>query len=243
MITEKNLRVAAKELNKVLGVDPPLDEKLEDLNALTEQIVEILDLIDPKNDILSEATIAVVRELNPKIYPEPEEEIPEPESLLTEVNGTDDLTELKTIAKANEEFKSIRGKLSSYKKAKDLKNDMLELLNEEKEEQQKKAEEIHKKNIASKPVRAANVNVKVDKGEPKVKKTPGFKREGSFAEWLDGRVQEGGTWQEIYDDATAEAAARNKTTSLGVIKGHVKFRLVKNDKFLGKLKVTNEGIM
>ena len=257
MINEKALRTTAVEMNRVLGVDPPFDVKEKSVKILTEQIVEFLGLkkedggaiIDPKTDVFSDTAMAVIKELNPNIYSEEIEEVEtvdSPLTLLEEVDACEDLSVLKTIAKSNDEFKDIRGRLSSYKKAEDLKDEMLGILNDAGNEQQEVANRGHEKNIASQPVRtSADVKQPAKpaktKDEPKTK-TGGFKKAGSFAEFLDNRVKEGGTWQEIYDEAKVEAESRDKKTSIGAIRSHVKFRVGKNEKFLGKLKIKDDGI-
>jgi hypothetical protein len=242
MISEKALRAAAVELNEVLGIDPPLNVKAKTI-LLTEQATEALGLIDPTGDKFSDETMEVIKELNPDIYPEDDEVPEESQSLLEEVESCESLADLKEIAKGNEEFKAIRTKLISYKKADDLREKMLEILNEEAEAAEEAAEKLHKKNIGSKPTRTSG---REDPKKGAVKKGDGrpanFKKEGSYAEFLDNRVKEGGSWDDILTDAQAEAEKRGKKTALGTIKAHVKFRLSKDAKFLGKLKVTDDGI-
>ena len=251
MINEKELRAAAVELNEVLTLDPPLNEKEKNIKTLTKEVTDVLGLIDPEKDSFSDTTKAIIVELNPDIFPEVEE-VEAPKSLLEEVDVSDDLTELKNIAKANDEFKSIRGRLSSFKKAEDLKDEMLGLINfylslEAGPEEEAAAEAAHQRNIAKAPIRtsrdAGKAAPAAKTAKPAGKGVPAnFKREGSFAEFLDNRVKEGGLWDEILTDAKQDAEGRGKTTSLGAIKAHVKFRVGKDAKFLGKLKMTNDGI-
>ena len=86
------------------------------------------------------------------------------QDLAEEIKSATKLKELKDIAQVNEQFKSIRGKLSSYKTVDDLSSEMLELYYAA--EQQAKAEEGHEKNIESKGV---NEIITEPKAEPKVK--------------------------------------------------------------------------
>jgi hypothetical protein len=253
MANEKELRAAAKELNEVLGLKPPLNVKAK-LDVLTKEVVDAIGLIEPNAPeeegntpkSYSDETLAIIRELNPDVFPEEDapEEVPEPAALLEEVEACDSLADLKEIAKGNDEFKAIRTKLISYKKVEDLKDKMLEILNEEAEAAQEAAEDLHKKNIKTAPTRTSakeapkkGATTKTGGGRP-----ANFKKEGSYAEFLDNRVKEGGSWDDILSDAQAEAETRGKKTALGTIKAHVKFRLSKDAKFLGKLKVTEDGI-
>jgi hypothetical protein len=86
------------------------------------------------------------------------------QDLAEEIKSATKLKELKDIAQVNEQFKSIRGKLSSYKTVDDLSSEMLELYYAA--EQQAKAEEGHEKNIESKGV---NEIITEPKAEPKTK--------------------------------------------------------------------------
>lgn len=243
MISEKALRAAAVELNEVLGVDPPLNVKSKTI-VLTEQVTEALGLIDPTSDKFSDETMEIIKELNPDIFPEEDDTTDDPQSLLEEVESCESLADLKEIAKGNDEFKAIRTKLITYKKVDDLKEKMLEILNEEAEAEQEAAEKLHKKNIADKPTRTSSKEA--PKKGATAKKGDGrpanFKKEGSYAEFLDNLVKEGGSWEDILLSAQEEAEKRGKKTALGTIKAHVKFRISKDAKFLGKLKVTEDGI-
>lgn len=162
MISEKQLRIAAKEL--IEDVCALRDEKtkkpivinsemsIEDITTLFRSAIP---LIEP-TDKFTETTKAVIDEMSKNGTEEKEEkeEVPEPElSLVEEIETSTTLKELKAIALVEDSFKSIKGKLSSYKKADDLREAMLELLKDEEEEAQKKAEELHKKNIGDAPVR------------------------------------------------------------------------------------------
>jgi hypothetical protein len=62
MISEKALRVAAKEVNEVLDVDPPINTKAP-VSELIEKMKEAKTLIDPTQDEFTEATQAVLDEL------------------------------------------------------------------------------------------------------------------------------------------------------------------------------------
>ena len=69
MATEKALRAAAKEMQDVMGLEPPINVKAS-IEALTEQFTEAISQIQD-GDEFSEATQAVIDEFN---APEEEEE-------------------------------------------------------------------------------------------------------------------------------------------------------------------------
>ena len=183
MISEKQLRLAAKELIEDVcalrddKTKKPIvingDMSIEDITALFKNAIT---LIEP-TDKFSDATKKVIDEMagNGEAKEEPEAGAEEPENveltLKEEIEACETLKQLKAIALVEEDFKSIKGKLSSYKKAEDLKETMLELLKDEEEEAQKKAEELHKKNIADAPVRTSRSSAPAaeDKGKGKDK--------------------------------------------------------------------------
>jgi len=81
MATKKELTTVAKELNKVLGLDPAIDTgsrvKLADLE---EAIKQAIGLIEP-GDEFTEATQAIITALSPAPQEDaPEEEAPEEEA-------------------------------------------------------------------------------------------------------------------------------------------------------------------
>jgi hypothetical protein len=99
----------------------------------------------------------------------------EGQDLAEEIKSATKLKELKDIANANDQFKAIRGKLSSYKTVDDLSAEMLEIFYAA--EQQAKAEEGHENNIESKGVneiltepKAKEPKAEKPQAEPKVKK-------------------------------------------------------------------------
>ena len=79
-------------------------------------------------------------------------------------------------------------------------------------------------------------------GAPSKGTKPNFKREGSMAQFMDETVKKGGTWDEIFNAIDKEAKKRGVKTSMSTIKAHVRFRVSKDPRFLGKLKVTDDGI-
>ena len=151
---------AAKELNKILGLEPQIDLEQEDEN-LVVQILEAADLVT-KQDKISDQTKKAIETLQsgddtPGKEPDepPTEEGTEvgEETLAEQVENAERLKDLKEIAKANTEFKSIRGKLNGFKDVDELRDTMLDLLEteEEPEEEEEKVKPVQQK-PAPKPV-------------------------------------------------------------------------------------------
>jgi hypothetical protein len=284
-IDAKKLRTAAKELNEVLGIKPPINVKLGD-KELTEKVMEAIKLINPKEDEFTEVTTEVITALNPpagkkgKKAPveeeeedddvedveeedededgndaeegeEEEEEVPvkkgkkgkkveveeEEEEEEDDDDDTDDEEEdeeeeeeeeetslrdqldenkkdlkvLKSIAEDNVEFKSIKKRLHSFKKASELYEEMSGLIEDEEEEQQEVAEKGHKKNIADKkvndvkghkaPVEDEEEEEEEEDEKPakKAKATDGKKKPNPF-------VKNGPSMQDIADKLLKEGA-------------------------------------
>lgn len=73
MLSEKALRAAAKEVNEVVGVEPPINTKAS-VSELIEKLKEAKEtVIDPAQDEFTDATQAVLDELD-----EPQEEAKAP---------------------------------------------------------------------------------------------------------------------------------------------------------------------
>ena len=87
------------------------------------------------------------------------------------------------------------------------------------------------------------VKQKKSGGPPKGVK-PNFKKEGSMAQFLDETVKAGGTWDEMAAACKEEGESRGVNTKFtpSVLKAHAKFRVSKDAKFLGKFKITDEGV-
>jgi hypothetical protein len=161
MITEKSMRAAAKELNDVLGLDPVIDTKAK-LSIVTDGVKSALPLIDPKNDEFTDATQAVIDELNgaeeeedetPKKKAkkpakeeeedEPEADEPEEDSLIDQVNAAPlKLSVMTAFVKENAELKPLVKKLATFEKASVLKAAILALLEPEEAEEEEEEEEV-----------------------------------------------------------------------------------------------------
>ena len=118
-----------------------LIEPADKLSDGTKTLIQ--ELCDGHLDEMDAKTIEVLERCGYEFSDpdEGEEEAPEdaPEDddnleLVAEVNGAERLKDLKEIAKSYDEFKSIRGELSAYKTADELREAMLEHLEEEPEE-------------------------------------------------------------------------------------------------------------
>lgn len=79
--TLKELQTAAKELNKVLDLEPAISLAAKE-KVLVEKIQEAIELIDPEADTFSKVTQKVIDELTPEAEEEDEEEEEEEEEVV-----------------------------------------------------------------------------------------------------------------------------------------------------------------
>ena len=69
------------------------------------------------------------------------------------------------------------------------------------------------------------------------------KKEKPLAQIIDETIQKGGKWEDIVASINKVADKRGmKEHTAGTVKGHIRYRLKKDKKFYGKLKMTDEGI-
>ena len=119
---KKALIIAATELNDIMGFDPQIDVSKEATEEyLTKEIIESSSEI-AKDDAFSEAANDVFKELKCGLFAgkkEKTENTPE-DGLEAQLDAAKTLAAQKANAKANEEFKAIRGDLTKYKKKVDL---------------------------------------------------------------------------------------------------------------------------
>lgn len=192
----KKLIACAKELNEVMGLEPPIKVVAIKKEELTAKLKEAAEWINPIEDDISKESMDTLKELG--FWPEEKEE-----EKFGEEGDPEDLEEEEEAPKTKKEKAPKAPKEKAPKAPKDPKE---------------KAP---------------------DDGTGK--KFP--KREGSFAQYMDSVVTKGGTWDEMLEDVVAECKERKVTVyTLGGLKAHVKYRLSKDEKFLGKLKVTEKGI-
>lgn len=140
MVNTEQLKAAAKEMIKVMLLTE--DDKspiiIDDYNPkqLSEFIKDCIEEMLP-TDKFSDETNVVIAEFKDSPEKEKEEDdepllkeedVINPTPLIQEVEEAVKLKELKDLAKSNDEFKTIRGVLSSYKTAVDLKKVMVEML-------------------------------------------------------------------------------------------------------------------
>lgn len=164
-IDEKLLIKTAEELNELFfdpGDTDIINVVLEpdELRAKIKEAVEVC--LKPEDD-LSKETIQVLKDL------ETDKETTDPpkgnDDLFAEVDKAERLRDLKDIAKSNDEFKDIRGKLSSYNTPKDLRTAMLDVLDE-----LEKPEKTQEKKAEPEPTYVKNDKKKTEpKTEPKEK--------------------------------------------------------------------------
>ena len=161
----KDLIKAGKELNDLLFDDDEINVK-GTKEEMETQIKEAAELIDPTKDTVSDETKAVLEELD--VWPEEEGEKEgekEPsDNLVDQINDAATMKELKIIAKDLDEFKSLRGILTKYKTKDDLREVMLEML-EEGEPEGKEEKPVAKKTEPAKkePAPKKNVTAKEEK--------------------------------------------------------------------------------
>ena len=197
--TIEQLRNAAEELIEVLHLTDNKDDEVgNDVpitlpeNSTSDQLLnfikEAVEFIEA-GDTFSDATNALLENLHhPEGYMK-DANVLEEISLEDEIKECISLKELKEIAKAEPEFKAIRGKLSSFRDIEGLKADMLMLLNDPKTvltEQklpldQQTAERIHEHNIEKKEVRTVVENYP----EGKLMKVNEIKRQKPFNSLFD----------------------------------------------------------
>ena len=190
-LKRSQLMEASEELNELLFEEG--DKQRIDGNSveeLSEQIKEAAELIDPEQDEITEDTVQVLKnldvwELPEKEEPEKEEQtedaevVPETDPLVEEIEDAERLKDLRDIAKANDEFKEIRGKLTKWKDEEDLRGVMLEILEGPGEE--KEPEEAPKEKPAPKEKEAPKAKMEVVKGgkSEKTEKKPAKKKKGT----------------------------------------------------------------
>ena len=197
--TIEQLRNAAEELIEVLNLTDNEDDEVGNNvpitlpeNSTSDQLLnfikEAVEFIEA-GDTFSDATNALLENLHhPEGYMK-DANVLEEISLEDEIKECISLKELKEIAKAEPEFKAIRGKLSSFRDIEGLKADMLMLLNDPKTvltEQklplgQQTAERIHEHNIEKKEVSTVVENYP----EGKLMKVNEIKRQKPFNSLFD----------------------------------------------------------
>lgn len=195
----KKLQTAAEELNEVLGLNPKIKTNLPQ-EKLEAKVVEAIGLIDPDTDTFTPDTQTVIdsfkekpEEAAPEVEkPEAEEtteEVTKPtESLEEEIVSAKKLSELKEICKGNDEFKNLRGFLSSYKTDKELRKAMLGVLNVSKQiGQQTKS--------AAKPVEEKKAVEDKPKAAPKAFQKVTYSRGHALKEALE----KGGTKEKLVE--------------------------------------------
>jgi len=187
---------AAKELDKLLFKDPQIDftqspeklvdslmeasKELESDDELTKETIDVLgELWEGKDGKLTVEVCEIFQGLG--ILPLAKEDMREgPEdaiivdSLVEEVEDAERLKDLKDIAKSNDEFKEIRGKLSGYKDVDALRGAMMEILDEAPEETEPEKVSEEK---AAEPEYVQKMNKKKEEPKAKMEVVKGGKKE------------------------------------------------------------------
>lgn len=244
----QTLKTAAKELNEALGLDPVIDTgKKATVESLTEELEETADMIDLENDDISKDTLGVLEELGfitaPAEAPDddtPEEGTPEeaadddiPEDDFTDliemVEDAEDLKALKKLIKKEDAFESLRKEAPGMFEAGVLRTKMLACLGVE-----------EKPIIEGKPQKG-----KTTEKATETKKAPEKKAgQTTLAQFLDDLIAHGGLLEDIAADVNKEAEKRgvkNRYAKSGVM-AHIKYRLSKDPRYLGKMKLTEDAV-
>jgi len=94
-------------------------------------------------------------------------------------------------------------------------------------------------------------NHNINTGKPLTSNTPAEKVDKpkkepviTLASKLDTLITAGGKWPSLVEAANEASKELGATTkfSIGTLKGHIRFRMVKNPAYLGELAMTEEGI-
>jgi len=197
------LSKAAKELDKLLFETSQikLNQKPEELQKDTEEASKELqsddEITDSTLEVLTEIWKDRAGELTVKVcdifralgilpavedkQEEDAEVVSEGDDLVEEVDQAERIKDLKDIAKSNDEFKAIRGKLNGYKELEDLRGAMLKILDGPVEEapevkaeaeKEKEAEPAYVKKGIEKKKEAPKATMKiVPKDKPEKKRT------------------------------------------------------------------------
>jgi hypothetical protein len=172
----KDLKSVADELTEVMGLSPEIDTNLPE-DELLAKVREAIEQIEPTDEFTKKTQgiiDALKAEKKPargkKPDPEPVPDVEEDplDDLEDEINDAEKLNELKDICKGNDEFKMLRGILSKYKTADDLRDGMLEVI-----------EKLREKKTEDKPT--AGTKKEKEKKEEKKPIEKGKKKEAKIS--------------------------------------------------------------
>ena len=181
----KDLIKVANELQKVMDFEeggPPVDGTEKELNKWVEEAVDEIDYeIDKFTDDTTRILIDMQLWRGPALDEDEDEDDPEVEvveeveevedNLVDQIKAAGQMKDLKIICKDLDEFKPIRGYLTKYKTVKELREAMLEMLEDEKEEAPKAIPKEEKVVAGNK---AAAKSVAVKKGSAGAEKVAFF---------------------------------------------------------------------
>ncbi len=239
---------AAKELDKVLYEEPYIDFKqspdeltkalmeaskeLEDDDKLSEETIDILAQIwEDKEGKLTVEVCEVFWKLgiippateDKDEQPEDAEVVPETDGLAEEIEQARRLKDLKDIAKSNDEFKLIRGKLNGFKEIDDLRDAMLEILDgiapEEPEKEEAPKAEKKAEPKATMKIVPKDEEKPVKKAETKKteKKETGITRQTAVFIAIRKICKKGGSVNDIAEEANS-VYMKNNPESKGISK-------------------------
>lgn len=230
--------MALKAIGWIDSSDLEGDEKISDeaIKIAKELCVMHYDLILEKRDSkkkeeqeyvdrLVETGFLTIEEVEPPEETEPDE-VPASQ-IYIEVEDAETLKALKILARANKEFSEKKADLSKIKDVEDLREAMLDILDD----------------VDATPKKAPKAAAKPKADKPKADK-PAAKKGDTLASFVDETVQAGGDWKTILELCNADAEKRGATTvfTKATVRAHVKYRLATKPEYLGKLELTDSGI-
>jgi len=162
----QDTKTACQELIDLMGLQnedktPVLITGKTTQKEMEDIILKAADFIEPA-DVLKEVTKKVIKSLTPSgTVPTKTVSTEETVNLVEIIQDAQRFSQLKDIAKQYDEFKQIRGNLSSFKAASELKKELLKIVGVVEDTPQAKAEEkpqataekLHEKNIEDKPIK------------------------------------------------------------------------------------------
>lgn len=256
-MTKAQLTKAIKELNGILGLEPPVPVKGTDTVLSKKIALEVAGLLEPGDfegdEALSKGVIATIKEICKKhekaIRKSSDEDYIA--SLLNLGFLTEEKAPEKTESKAAPEPEKNDELYETVEDAETVK-ELKTIIRKESVFAEQKKELIAEKDLDTLKDAMLDILDGIN-SEPEPEPEPEEKKEktkstgrintGSFAAFMDKTLNEGGTWKQMLTKCEQEAKARgSKIPTMGVFKNHAKFRLNKDSNFYGGKKITEKGL-
>ena len=211
--------------------------KIEELRSAAKELVETLGLVDENKD-----DIVITNKMKePELVAIIKDAVNEPGLITPDDEFTEETLEI------IEEYKD-KPKTAGKKKPISAKKEEAEEAEEEaaEEAEEEAAEEEEEEAPPTKKVPAKKTEAPAKKTPVKKEgdEKPKFKHEGSFAAFTDEVILAGGAWDEILPKLEKEIKKRGLKMSAnqGLVNNHIKYRVKRDPKWLGSLKITENGI-